>query len=337
VGPSTLIPTDFVEARTLSEQLIQVSLNKRLNANGAFINSDFEILVNGQVVSIQNIVLNEDNPRMIQLALNHKLSAEDVVTISYNGSQIKAEDGTDLNAFVNKPVQNKITLLHIIPGRVEAEDFGFQSGIQLENTFDDGGGKNIAFLDIGDYLDYKIKVLEAGTYQVSFRTAALLNEGKVELQLIDENGSINSLQTLNFAPTGDWQKWETSTGTVVLPAGELKLRLLIKEALFNINWFEFSFLTNTNELTFSKEVKIFPNPSNGHVNIQGNLKKQQAINLTITNLLGQVLWTKKIGKVAVIQEDINLSTVEDGVYYLILSGEEGAVFTKKIMKLSSQN
>ena len=249
VSDSDIIPTEFVAATTLDDQTIQLSLNKRL-LDLVNPSSDFQIFVNGTLVSISNAVLDVDNPRVVTFTANQTFRSDDVITISYVGSQILATDGTNLNAFVRKPVQNKVAIIHSVPGRVEAEDYVAQSGIQLENTTDVGGGQNIGFLDNGDYLDYFINVAEAGIYQVDFRTAAESEMGAVELQLIDNNGNAVSLDNLTFPATGGWQNWGNTTGSVSLPAGQLQLRVVIKSPLFNINWFEFTFLSPPDEIQY---------------------------------------------------------------------------------------
>ena len=249
VSESDIIPTEFVAATTLDESTIRLSLNKRL-ADLINPNTDFQIFVNNATASISDAVLDPTNSRVITFTVNQNFRSEDVITISYIGNQIQAVDGTNLNGFTRRPVQNNVAIIHGIPGRVEAEDYVVQSGIQLENTTDTGGGRNIGFLDNGDYLDYFINVAEAGIYQVDFRTAALSEMGGVELQLIDNNGNAISLENLTFPATGGWQTWATTTASVSLPAGQLQLRVLIKQPLFNINWFEFAFLSEPPAIQF---------------------------------------------------------------------------------------
>ncbi|MFK7984154.1 MAG: carbohydrate-binding protein [Saprospiraceae bacterium] len=470
VSESTIIPTQFVAATTLDDQTIRLSLNKRLgdlvNAN-----SDFQIFVNNSLASISNVVLDAINPRVVTFTVNQTFRSEDVITISYTGNQIKAEDGTDLNGFTKKPVQNKVAIIHSIPGRVEAEDYVAQSGIQLENTTDTGGGQNIGYLDADDYLDYFINVAAEGIYEVNFRTAVESQMGQVELQLIDENGTAISLENLTFPATGGWQTWATTTASVNLPAGQLQLRVLIKqplfninwfeftflsappgiqylpvpgkieaeayetqvgvelenttdtgggqnidyldaddyldyfinvaqagiyqvdfrtaaesemgqielqliddggnatvldnltfpatggwqiwtnttasislpagqlqlrivikEPLFNINWFEFSFLTSTNDILAITDFQLFPNPAQAVFFVKGSLEAKQNISLHLVNILGQTVLTKDLGETQQIQETVDLSGVPNGSYMLVLESENGERIGYKILK-----
>ena len=331
VGESNSIPTDYLSAATIDDQTIQLNLNKRLveliNAN-----TDFQIFINNVPVSISNIILDADNPRVITFTINQSLRSEDVITISYNGNQMQAVDGTSLNAFTKKPVQNKVSIIHAIPGRIEAEDYVMQSGIQLENTTDTGGGQNVGYLDNGDYMDYFVNVLQAGTYELSFRTAAQSEIGQVELQLIDDNGAITILEDFTFPATGDWQNWTTTAKSVGLPAGQLQLRVVIKAPLFNINWLEFSFLTSTHNILPIANFQLFPNPVQNAFFITGSLKEKQSITMQLVNILGQPIRRQHLGYLRDIQQEIDVSTLPSGPYLLLLQSEKGKRIAYKVLK-----
>jgi len=182
-----------------------------------------------------------------------------------------------------------------VPGRIEAEAYETQSGIELENTTDDGGGQNIGFLDEDDYLDYYIDVAVAGNYLVDFRTAALSEEGAIEMQLIDDNDNVTVLGNVTFPSTGGWQDWTNTSTSIDLPAGQLHIRIVIKQPLFNINWFEFSLSTSTKDLLQLEEILLFPNPVLDQFTVKGSLETPQHLSLSIVNLAGQVIQKKDLG------------------------------------------
>ena len=219
-----------------------------------------------------------------------------------------------------------------VPGKIEAEDFETQSGIELENTTDIGGGQNISYLDEGDYLDYFINVAQTGTYQVDFRTAAESEMGGVELQLIEANGNATPIKNLTFPVTGGWQTWTNTITSVSLPAGQLQLRVLITAPLFNVNWFEFSFLTSTNDVLPITDVQLFPNPVQDEFLLEGVLKTEQVISLNVINLLGQVILQKDLGATKVIQEKVNLNGMLDGTYFVVLQADSGKRVAYKLLK-----
>ena len=219
-----------------------------------------------------------------------------------------------------------------VPGKIEAEDYETQVGIELENTTDTGGGQNIGYLDVDDYLDYFINVAKAGIYQVDFRTAALSEMGGVELQLIDANGNATTLKNLTFPATGGWQTWTNTTESVSLPAGQLQLRLLITAAPFNINWFEFSFLTSIKDILPITDFQLFPNPVKEVFFVKGNLEEKQNISLHLVNILGQTILRKDLGIIQNIQEWVDLSEVPNGSYLVVIQAESGERVAYKVLK-----
>ncbi len=262
VAESTSINTDFLSAITIDEQNIQLNINKALDLESTADLSGFSIFVNSSSVNITKASVDENNTRILYFEVDDEFRSDDVIEISYAGSDILAFDGTILSTFNLEDVQNTVAIIHGIPGRVEMEDYFFQSGVQLENTTDDGGGQNIGFLDNGDYLDYYINVSQSGTYKVDFRTAAQSEMGAIKMQLIETNNEVTTLFDQVFPSTGGWQTWTTTSGPeVFLPSGQHQIRVTITQPLFNINWMEFSLLSSTldeNEVSF---LEVHPNPS----------------------------------------------------------------------------
>ena len=203
-------------------------------------------------------------------------------------------------------------MIHSIPGRVEAEGFYFQSGIQLENTSDVGGGKNIGFLDIRDYLDYFIEVAEDGVYNVAYRTAALSEMGQIDLQIIEEDGIAETLHRVRFPATGDWQNWTTTSAIVSLKAGQHQMRILISDDLFNLNYLDFNILTSTSELE-KEPIKIYPNPSDGIFLVDYIITPEDKIE--VFDMMGQTLplrtWSSDQGTTK-----IDLNGLPAGIYIL---------------------
>ena len=63
-----------------------------------------------------------------------------------------------------------------VPGTIEAEQYSAMSGIQTEASTDSGGGtgggENIGYVDIGDWLEFNIDVQTSGTYLIEYRLAS---------------------------------------------------------------------------------------------------------------------------------------------------------------------
>lgn len=135
----------------------------------------------------------------------------------------------------------------VIPGKLEAEDYFLQSGVQLEDTDDEGEGENVGFIDADDWMKYAIDVTTSGNYNLDIRSAGESLEGEIEVYIDDM-----LKQTVTLKPTDGWQVWDNTLATIELTAGEHELKLQVVKGGFNLNWIDFS-ESITNE---SFQVKI---------------------------------------------------------------------------------
>lgn len=126
------------------------------------------------------------------------------------------------------------------PIHIEAEDFAVNSGFQTQGTSDTGGGLNVGFTDVNDFLEYDVVVEQAGVYHASFRVASYSAGTRFDLIL---NGEV--LCSVDEAATGDWQAWITSQSqAVLLPEGTLRMRIYASHSGWNLNWFRFDPVNN---------------------------------------------------------------------------------------------
>ncbi|MGI5290530.1 DUF1996 domain-containing protein [Nonomuraea polychroma] len=124
---------------------------------------------------------------------------------------------------------------------VQAESYAAQSGVQLEQTLDQGGGQNAAHLADGDWMRFDgVDLGGAGALTVTARVASAVGEGAVELR----TGSLTGPLLAEFAitTTGGWQAWVTKTSTAAThPTGPQTLFAVLRGSgsgdFVNINWF----------------------------------------------------------------------------------------------------
>lgn len=152
----------------------------------------------------------------------------------------------------NGAVNNNI----LLPGTLEAEDFTDQLGTQVENTSDVGGGKNIGYIEDGDYTNYKVNVAQAGTYKIQAKVATNTTGGTIK---IDADGT--NIGELTVVNTGGWQTWKTVTATVNLEAGEQTLQLNFTG--------DSGYLFNVNKLIFEEDVTTVE-PGNDCIAVEKN-------------------------------------------------------------------
>jgi lysophospholipase L1-like esterase len=124
-----------------------------------------------------------------------------------------------------------------LPSKIEAEDFIAMNGVRIENTSDDGGGRNVGYIDQGDWMDYNVNATRAGSYTLNIRLATPGSNG--QLQVRNTAGTV--LAVMNVPVTGGWQAWQTVNTSVSLPAGNQTLRIIATgTGNWNINWLNFS-------------------------------------------------------------------------------------------------
>jgi len=88
--------------------------------------------------------------------------------------------------------------------------------------------------------------------------------------------------------------------------------------------------TGINEKLLEDErVKIYPNPVNDKLHFEIIEPKNEPINLTIMNPLGQVVYTKTMSRT---EEEIDLSDLKSGIYLLNLFYNKELIRTAKLIK-----
>ncbi len=324
-GSLTDIPASYVTSSTVNANRIRVNINKEIDRSSNYTEDDFAVLVNGEIVTVTDVTVGQDGYHFL-LDLDYDMDFTQTIKVSYFGTGVSALDGTLLEGFALKDVTNNLPEYFLIPGKIEAEDFYNQNGIQLEATTDDGGGENVGYLDVDDYIDYDVFVTEAGLYNVSFRTASESAGGGLKVQLINDQGVVSDRQTFEFPSTGGWQSWETTTGELILPEGRTTLRLLITEALFNINWMSFDFLTSSDQIT-DFPLTLSPNPTASIINIIGDVNIDMDA-LQVYDMNGRLCQDYSV----VSRDQIDVSNLTNGVYTLLIKSKERSVI-KKFVKI----
>ena len=113
-------------------------------------------------------------------------------------------------------------------GRAPDGTTGGTPGVQTENTADtEGGGKNIGFIEDGDYIVYRPFNLTDVT-EVRFRVATAGPGGTIEVHYDSPTGTLVGT-TAMITPTGDWQTYKNvSLPLTNLPAGTHELFLVFR-------------------------------------------------------------------------------------------------------------
>ena len=245
---------------TISEALLATSLVGSLD--------QFTVNVNGEERVVTAV--NEDplKDRLIKLTLDKYLLQDDDITVSYAGTVIQSQSSKTLNTFSDLPIFNVSPDRVVIPGLIEVEDFDVMFGMNIENSEDEGGGKNFGFTDPGDYADYSIFVPESADYGIKFRVAGY-SEGSIGLYSVDENDVETELVVVTTVITNGWQTWETVSDNLFIEEGIHKLRMRILAGGFNFNWMEFDYPDSDKDGILDNN-DLCPNtPENAIVDVTG--------------------------------------------------------------------
>jgi hypothetical protein len=308
---------------------IYLSLNKEItNEETKLQLGDFELSVDGKPIKLVSISLDSTTSTVLILKHNIEIYSDNVLTLAYNGTSVKSGEQSLLE-FSNMVVQNNLTITHLIPGKIQAEDFYINNGLALEECSDIYAGQNTGHTAPGEYLEYKVHVTRAGTYAVNYRVATQYGNAGIIFQ-VGDGEDFTSTDTFMFTSTGGWQNWETQSSGVHLAEGYYSIRLLIKSGEHNLNWFEFDFITSVNKNSDIPDVRIYPNPANNILNIEGLNSGSKTQSIEIINMQGRLI--KKVIVKQGNKTSIGLSEILNGNYLVKLTNARQSIVRKLIIR-----
>lgn len=167
---------------------------------------------------------------------NHSFEIKDLQPATNYKVKVVAEDWKGNTSPVLEESYTTTALVYNeAPSKIEAEDFFADNGTKLEKTADTLGGYNLSWIEPGDWMEYNINVMQAGSYNFVFRAATERKDGII--QIIDEKGNI--LGSAAIGNTRSWQNWKNfSSSKIQLPSGKQKIKLNIVGDRVSLNWFE---------------------------------------------------------------------------------------------------
>ncbi|CAM4001793.1 MULTISPECIES: carbohydrate-binding protein [Flavobacterium] len=201
----------------------------------------------------------------------------------------------------------------VIPGKIEAENYSYTFGTQLEDTSDAGAGKNVGFLDANDILEYSVTVANTSNYYFDIRVASLASSGRINV-LVDNQIK----KVIDLPVTGGWQNWQTHNSTIDLPQGTHKIKLEVVRSGFNLNWFNFTTASTAREsLVIEKATSssFYPNPATDYIHFD------KEYDWTIYDITGK--------KIAVgHSQKADLAALNAGIYIVHFNEEQKKLIIK---------
>lgn len=106
--------------------------------------------------------------------------------------------------------------------------------VDIENCSDTGGGFDIGYIAAGEWLEYSINVISAGSYSLKFRAAGA-SGGTIRAWF----DAVNKTGTMTISNTGGWQTWTDVTKSAIpLSAGQQIMKIEMLSGGYNLNWIE---------------------------------------------------------------------------------------------------
>jgi hypothetical protein len=214
--------------------------------------------------------------------------------------------------YVNMPLHDTDNY-HVLPGRIEAEDYNRMQGILLELTQDENGFINVGYIDPGDWLEYNVNIEVENDYYMVFRIAST-SSSTLAISL----DGVNQLNQ-TFDNTHGWQNWQSFYSPVNLDAGMHKLRLTAQTAGFNINWIELTTEEpeKITQILESNAISCYPNPVTSTLHIDSDFPLDY---IEVSDVLGH-----QIKRIRFINA-LDISELPSGVYFIRLLKMDSKVF-----------
>jgi PKD repeat protein len=76
-----------------------------------------------------------------------------------------------------------------------------------------------------------------------------------------------------------------------------------------------------NEISLTNDVKVYPNPTQGHLQVVFNTPAAGEYTISVTNVLGQSIYTNTIHIAGEYTENIDLSSCTKGMYFISITGK----------------
>jgi hypothetical protein len=218
-----------------------------------------------------------------------------------------------------------------IPGKIEAEDLDMGAGgiacfdltagnikgqyrsdteADIEVCTDEGGGFNLADIQNSEWVEYTVHVADAGKYDFDFRVATQMSGQKFKVAL---NGqAVGSIAVPN---TGTWQTWKTVTlPKVLMPAGEVVLRLTFESEYFNLNYINVrkSVVTDIMEEEIPEAV-LYPNPADHEFKLVPGARAEQ---FSVFDVAGRKVFSSTVSR----QPEVTFgSQLHPGIYMVLVA------------------
>jgi hypothetical protein len=330
-------PPGLINAQITSCNKIQLNFDNPVAIKSG-INLGLSVIVidtlgNSKNINIQSTV---NNKFYLILTLSDYIGNTDKVYLSYkNGAIVGLRTVYSINDIDSMELTNNLppveTIQKLSNTKIEAEDYIEMTDVQTETTTDTGGGLNVGYIDSGDWLDYRINVVDTGTYSITFRVAAESTAGNIIVKQTEP--VTTNLATIKLPVTGGWQVWQSVTTNVILSnVGEQNIRLNASVGGFNLNWFEFGSPVTSVNVSEHKTFCIYPTfITNRNFNITSNQYIGENLDVSVFSVNGQKVYAEKVLKYSGNVLIYLPLSMKNGMNFVFIKNNNKLVFSGKIV------
>jgi len=212
-----------------------------------------------------------------------------------------------------------------VPGRIIANKHYRRKGTALQNTTDGATVQNVSAIDQGDWNEFILNNVNAGTYNFTFRVASV-NQGKFDILVNDV--VVKTDET--FPATGGLQTYaDKIVNGIALPKGEVYLKIKFKSNDMSFNYIDVA----TGNLGVNDPVNeqdfftVYPNPVKNQSVLHIKSATTEPLVLKIVDMRGQICYSSDAHFT---NEDIKIGDkLSSGVY--IVTATYGSI--KKSLKI----
>lgn len=218
---------------------------------------------------------------------------------------------TNLNAEAAKPAFINIDLTYALSG------FTLTANVTVNSYADFAGTYKLHIAATEDF--YTFSGNTTGQDEYHYAQRKMMPNAQGSTVALTAGGTQNFTQSYTFTEggpaQGNYNLWGTLDGvTLVAFVQNTATKEILQADFVNV------VATSVEENVLDNSLRVFPNPSNGLVNVAFDLPSGQQASLEVTNVLGEVVYntTRNIGAGAQ-RELVDLSALTNGVYYMTIT------------------
>ncbi len=128
----------------------------------------------------------------------------------------------------------------------------------------------------------------------------------------------------------------TSSGLdpVTVPSGKAMVMWMSNKTIRGAGWdASYSVTVGTNEQKAFEDLSVFPNPTDGNLNIHFTMNEIQSVSIEILSLKGETVYHQSLGNFkGSFDKQVDLSSLSKGIYILRLISDKGTTNEKVVLK-----